>query len=788
MKENKKPKLIVIGDLFIDENWLMAKTDNYHSTDVGDIHYNSLIKDPNSFVMSVCGIANVLKVLSGEDKTKSISSKYEVLGVGAWNPIDTDILKSILCSNKEIKHFMTPYTLTNYLQKEVETKCKNKECINCSLEYDLMNLITNPNSNMSTNRIYRLYEGFGSDQPKLRYRFDWQMDLERDQLNFNILDNIENVKAIVIVDHGKGVVTKSLIEKLLTKFRSANWYVRTKMKNPPWIEDLKEKNKLLRLIVLDQQLINYIYGVRIWKRNESLCRASLELLGDMLGLETYQHGDSIDSSVIHSDNAAILFDDNCAIVGSRFNQNDAKICFLPRSSDDTMAIRVGRTSIFFNSLIYWDLMIKPLDIDSIPEATEWALLNMNEWMKKCTEAWRDEKLSELSGPFEDVLSWHSPKNIKVREGSIVNYYKTSWKEWNLSSVKQGILNFKIENDGTKILVENNDSIGEDKLLKEFHLWRSYGTLPNYVCPGGEKRSSINHLVRSLYTYSKGDKPTVPFNCLLIAEPGWGKSYLAQCLSEYFDFDFLSYSIAQMSSTKELIDSFKEIASTQKRSKKKILVFVDEIDAQITGETALGLLLGPMWDGQFKSEGYTNEINPIIWIFACTKPLNTIRKLPKGRDFLSRINGPTINLDFLDDKNREEIHKENIPEINRIDKLRTHLSSISPSSQDDKRTEIVYQMVSLLNKEYGPISGIDSDVLNLFYHILPVNGVRSLQIFVSKFKNITKGIIKKQNVPYPFENIEIAEHIVLIEEKIISDAFKDEKRSQDNKIIRIKLLT
>ena len=254
-------------------------------------------------------------------------------------------------------------------------------------------------------------------------------------------------------------------------------------------------------------------------------------------------------------------------------------------------------------------------------------------------------------------------------------------------------------------------------------------------------------------------------------------------------EILSYSIAQMSSNKELIDSSKEIASTQKRSSKKILVFMDEIDAKITGEEALGLLLSPMWGGTFKSEGYTNKINPCIWIFACTKPLKVIRALPKGRDFLSRLNGPIINVDFLDDKSREEIHDEKIDEHNRIEKLKKQLCSISPDSKDNKRTEIVYQVVNLLNCLYGPISSIELDVLKLFYNILPINGVRSLQIFASKFKNITKGIIKKKNVPEKIiNNEELRGQIVILDEDDYKDIYNDGNMDKESEMIKIKLLT
>lgn len=704
------------------------------------------------------------------------------MGVGAWNPRDTEVIQRILCAKNPHKRFVTPYTLTNNLQKLLD-ECKvddeGRGCANCGRKnYELMNLVrggTESEENVSTNRIYRIYEGFGSDKPKLRYRFDWQIDLNDAYVDTNWAQGIENVKAAVIVDHGKGAITDTLIDTLLDNFRDSRWFVRTKLDSPLWFNRLVERKKKLKLLVIDQQLVNHTYGLRKWQRNGCLCRASLELLGQMLGLNTYRHGWEQASDTILSENVAVLFEDNWAIGGSRKGEEveDARIYYFSKQSEKERAIRVGRTSIFFNSLIYWDLMVDKLEASTVSmnthlsQATTWALRNMEKWMDQCTEAWKKEDEQALSGPFASVMAWHSIlQHVDITENEIQGEdYQQSWKKWNQSSTKKGTLD-----------ISNT---------RELHLWRSDGTLDRYVCPGGVKRSSINDLVRSLNLFHREAHPRFPLNALLISEPGWGKSYLAKCLSDYFDFDLLSYSIAQMSSTRELVDSFKEIASTQKRSKKKSLVFMDEIDAKISGQTALGLLLSPMWDGLFKSEGYTNKIDPCIWIFACTKPLGILMGLTKGRDFLSRINGPTINIDFLNNETREKLHSSKNND-NRNEMLNNALCHRPSNSYDDRRTEIVYQTVNFLNREYGPIAEIESDVLDLFYNIFPVNGIRSIQIFVSKFKNIKKGVIRKCNVPRLTENIELNKQIRLIDQKIYERTFLSTGSGAQNKVVKIQL--
>jgi ATPase family associated with various cellular activities (AAA) len=778
----KKDKILIIGDWFIDENWLMAKTDNYNSTDVGEAHYSSLVKGPANFVLSVCGVASVLKILSGdgqypehnengqknpqkENSNKSIISKYDLVGVGAWNPRDTKIIQRILCAKDAQKKFMTPYTLDNNLKslaKECEGRQAPIECKTCKLKnYNLINLVEfEPDSDkpISTNRVYRVYEGFGSQKPKLKYRFDWQIDLRSKFINKNWHHDVgDNVKAVILVDHGKGVITDDLIDILLKKYGNAKWYVRNKLKSPSWFKKLVEdKKKKLQLLVVDQQLVNHTYGLRTWQRNGSLCRASLEFLGENLGLEIFEHGESKDSNTILSENTAVLFENNWAIGASRKKNNpdNARVYYFPRLTEKERYIRVGRTSIFFNSLIYWDLMKGGLDSEiemaentnedknqlskesHLSIATVWALKNMEKWMDECTEAWAEMHERALSGPFADVIGWHPIDNKFYLPDRIIQGedYSHSWGKWNLSSKDVGII---------------TNSEGE----KEFHLWRSYGTLDRYVCPGGTKRSRINELVQALQIFRSNKNPKVPLNTLLVAEPGWGKSYLAKCLSNHFDFNYLSYSIAQMSSTKELVDSFKEISSIQKQSDNPCLVFMDEIDAEISGNSVLGLLLSPMWDGVFKSEGYTNKIDPCVWIFAGTKSQETMTSYPKGRDFVSRINGPVIDIDFLNEANRTELNRIGIlggpqTEKERLEKL---VNAIRDRNVGNERTtEIVYQTVNLLNLEYGPITKIEERVLNLFSNILPLNGVRSLKIFVTNFRYIKKGIIRKENVP-PLKN-------------------------------------
>jgi hypothetical protein len=764
----KKDVILVIGDWFIDENWLMAKSTSYHSYNVGDEHYVSLMTKTDSAIMSLCGAASIMRLLNGSPEESSdqtpgdpgdaggsnpeiLKNRFELVGIGSWNPRDNDLLQCILCPQNTKEKIITPFRLSGLKHPKMGENNK-KKCPyskdwkdDCKFDQKIINIAHESNGrDCSTNRLVRVYEGFGSDQPTLRYRYDWQIKLKPEHKDYSVLEqgeenkkiDWESVKAVILVDHGYGVIDEELIEKLLTKTPKSKWYVRSKLESPAWLKFLMEKKKTLRLIFTDEQLLNYKYCTRIWQHGMiSPGRGILELIGELSGLPVYKDLKQVGSNQKLAENVAILFDNDTAFAATRLKEDDARLINISNPQGQKMPIRVGRSSVFFASLIYWDLMcsenIENNSGDPMGKACSWSLENAYNWTKDCTEAWLEEDTSELSGPFEHAI--YRTKNPITQEELPEIYYKKSWDEWNDSSKELGIVNGQIQ------------------------LWRAFGTLKNYISAGGRKRTEINALIHSLYHYTKHTNPTYPFNCLLLAEPGWGKSFLAKCLANYFDFEFLSFSIAQMASNKDLIDSFKVIASTQNRTKKRVLVFMDEIDAQIESHYAMGLMLSPIWDGFFKIEGNIYNIAPCIWVFASTKSTDKLIEGPKGRDFLSRINGPILDLDFLPGKERNSLHEPGPESRERVLK-----NSAQNIINLPLRTELVYHGVNFLNRLFGPIAKIDESVLKIFHEIMPVDGIRSLEIFVSKFRDISRGVVTIENVPSLEEIPELSRHIWKLE--------------------------
>ena len=75
---------------------------------------------------------------------------------------------------------------------------------------------------------------------------------------------------------------------------------------------------------------------------------------------------------------------------------------------------------------------------------------------------------------------------------------------------------------------------------EFQLWRGEGAIKDYVCVGGPKRDATNDLLTKITQFHAQKTNKYSMNCLLVAGPGWGKSYIAKCLASHFDMNYLEF--------------------------------------------------------------------------------------------------------------------------------------------------------------------------------------------------------------------------------------------------------
>ena len=355
----QKKTIVIIGDWFIDENWLVAKHNTYSSSHTGDVHYISKHKEADKRMISLCGAAEILEVL------RHYLGNYQIKGFGAWNKNDDALIKCTLCPQHTDKKYLTPFTIRSLAIPKAHKKCPYVKSSSlsdptCKFDPELINL-SKKGKTVSTNRIIRCYEGYGGGLPHLLYRFDWQLPIAENSLTYDKFNKLNDliIDSVIIEDHGHGVITETSIDHFIKNLKAKNnnlnrikWYIRTKIENPQWIRKLVDNKIVARLYVIDYNLAVYTQGQRKWQYGKKLGRSALELLGKLTNDTTYKHGkkEPVEKG-LDCHRAAILKDDDNTVIA----KEDDKCFNLYKSPGKKQLINIGRTTMFFNALIAQDI-------------------------------------------------------------------------------------------------------------------------------------------------------------------------------------------------------------------------------------------------------------------------------------------------------------------------------------------------------------------------------------------------------------------------------------------------
>lgn len=184
------------------------------------------------------------------------------------------------------------------------------------------------------------------------------------------------------------------------------------------------------------------------------------------------------------------------------------------------------------------------------------------------------------------------------------------------------------------------------------------TLPGYYLPESQ-RENVNAVISTLDSYITRRNHKRPFNMLLSAFPGSGKSYFVQCLARRLTelaasgeelhplLEFNLSSIGNVSVFEDqLLDIYQDVRDERAAGRMPI-VMLDEFDSLLTtsGKGAdaqmsviFAKMLAPLWDGVFAFEKKTRRLGGFVLIMVVSdeKFLQKLGKVGKGKDFESRI--------------------------------------------------------------------------------------------------------------------------------------------------------
>lgn len=183
------------------------------------------------------------------------------------------------------------------------------------------------------------------------------------------------------------------------------------------------------------------------------------------------------------------------------------------------------------------------------------------------------------------------------------------------------------------------------------------TLPGYYLPDSQ-RENVNAVISTLHSYVTRRNHKRPFNMLLSAYPGSGKSHFVQCLARRLTelaasgeelHPLLEFNLSAIGNASlfedQLLDIYQDVRDERAAGRIPI-VLLDEFDSLLNtpGEDAnaqmlaiFAKMLAPLWDGVFAFAKKTRRLGGFVLIMVVSdeKFLEILRE-GKGKDFESRI--------------------------------------------------------------------------------------------------------------------------------------------------------
>jgi DNA replication protein DnaC len=588
-----------------------------------------------------------------------------------------------------------------------------------------------------------------------------------------MLSHIKNgPDAIVIVDHDKGGVTKDLISILLDEctkkygdnIKKCRWYVRTKNYEADWLNVVKENaNVNLKLILAGPMLLNLDKDP--WFLGSHLSTGALKWLYNQANIEIEnnkprdpQKVDKMNQPIVvafHEDNsmAAIVPSHNLdASIKDKDNEHTPSAAqetavFIAKRYPKAPNYKVGRTSVLFSSLVAAMEVSTTSGTNDVrlkinEEDFEKALKQSYTWCKTIEKEFNKEIFSEdintnLRSHYsnaiknDESMKWQGDFEIKRRT---LKHELKCWAEA-FDPDKLGIVNQSTV----------TESLSKQHPQGKIQLWRGWSPVKGYISLVEENRRLIAKLLAGIKDFKEDKHHQRPLSSLVIGGPGSGKSYLVSKLAEQLDIEYREFNITQLASIDDLMACFDTISSIQtQKPDKSLMVFWDEINAPLGTHAVYSYFLGPIWNGVYRRGGQTFQLKPCIWIFAGTREIEADNKsrgdadFSKGSDFMSRINGPIINLINYEKTINSQQYKQ---------------LQVTAQEKGLQQIEQMYMAVSIVKRHFPHVFYISKESLKCFRDIELKYGIRSLEFLILKMKDIKNGKLNKHNFP-KFEEISV----------------------------------
>jgi hypothetical protein len=451
-------------------------------------------------------------------------------------------------------------------------------------------------------RIYNVNE---KGLPILRHRFD--QDAPSPQLTGALPNDLLSPSHLIISDFKKGTVQPSLLKKLLYRFRDAEVLVDTKD------SDLFEKCPALKTRggVL---FLNREEAMRLWQRYRGPTADHIDImlrlrhcLVDLLEL-----GQGLMKKLPKWDLVVKLDRDGAVL----FCGKD----FYVQTVDAGEGASIGAGDVL---LAAW-LQASFLGCRNKGQLLGHAARTATAWVTQASlldtwnKAWKAGREAPVCAdlPVPLVLPAQAPSAMAITTGIKEEQARTKYPRC--------IADRKLD------LTAADFGVGKFLILDP------------------SRRREVLRFVRKIREYLTRSGPTRPYNCVLTARPGTGKSFLLRQL-ETRSLPFYEVNLAQFATASEFMGELARIAA---RGDRQRILMIDEADTVFGDQPIYSLLLAPLWDGTVTYQGESRSLGSHFVSVLVSSTSNTptefrnrLRKAvkQKGPDLESRLSGADLTL-------------------------------------------------------------------------------------------------------------------------------------------------
>jgi hypothetical protein len=595
--------ILVLGDFMIDVTWILSEVPSPTSQHHGGIPaIRRLHPDWNDERPGGAGMTCMaLSALRGAP------AQYEVHGLGVWNPRDDKrwINLDVQVHNEfSVKH---PKFWLHRLN------------------------VKDPDEVVTTVKRRYYYQWF-TDTPRLAFRFDQDPTKKptflKPLLPKSVSILLPYVKVVVVMDFDKGCVQAGMLAELYARLQNSG-------AKPVWIVDSKSDSlyKILKEKRIDVLLVNRNEAEMLASRGHSGPRKSvLRILGTgQPSLELLEVMQRIQSNLRQADLAIVVKLD---IEGAAMFLSGKSGDLIYARREPRLAFRgIGAGDVFAAELAFHCLSEKSKK--PAGQSIMAACISASAWLSYSEQTYwthGGDKREKCEVP--SPVTWSENFKFDELKDNEAKFWRIEQcKFWALRTRLRSLFRYKE-------LVRGPDPV--------INVARARGFLGEFISTDLELRSQISSFVEAIRSYIEKEQKTRPLNCLVVAGPGAGKSFLVHQLCKELAFAMVEINVGQMTSREELLDSLSLVQNIHPPSRP--LLLLDEIDTKLENDYIYSLLLSPLWDRSLTIRGVRRDLPEglvTILVASQAKSYSQFRgkteKLPKGSDFLSRLQGPILEL-------------------------------------------------------------------------------------------------------------------------------------------------